>query len=351
MQHIFINPDADRPPTRDLPRAVVMPDRLPPAKETKHHPSDGGNENASLFFVGTATTIMFVPNFLPAGDEAAFGAGVSSERRTHPAVELHDLPRIDLVLLSHYHKDHFDQKVEASLRRDLSIITTPHARVQLTNKDDSFTNVFALAPFETGMVEVAGTGGPKRPLVRVTGMPGKHVPCNAVVERLNKLAHAIPPTNGWMLELGTGADTSDPTDFTCGYRIYIAGDTLVSEELYAIPERFADQPIDLMLAHLGGTLIPSPALAPLAFMVSMDATQGVQMMRLIGADVTIPIHYDDYAVFASPVEDFAREVERAGLGGKMVLLERMESYAFRVREEVGRAREEETYFGGGGHYF
>lgn len=32
-------------------------------------------------------------------------------RQTNPAVDLHDLPRIDLVLLSHYHADHFDQLV------------------------------------------------------------------------------------------------------------------------------------------------------------------------------------------------------------------------------------------------
>lgn len=89
-------------------------------------------------------------------------------------------------------RDHFDQKVEASLRRDIPIITTPHARVQLTNKGgDSFTNVSALHPFETGLVEIGGTGGPKRPLLRVTGMPGKHVPSNAVVGLLNKMANAV----------------------------------------------------------------------------------------------------------------------------------------------------------------
>lgn len=88
--------------------------------------------------------------------------------------------------------DHFDQKVEASLRRDIPIITTPHARVQLTNKGgESFTNVSALAPFETGLVEIGGTGGPKRPLLRITGMPGKHVSSNAVVGLLNKMANAV----------------------------------------------------------------------------------------------------------------------------------------------------------------
>lgn len=43
------------------------------------------------------------PNFLHAGDHVHLGPGVSSTRRTDPSVDLHDLPRIDLVLLSHYH--------------------------------------------------------------------------------------------------------------------------------------------------------------------------------------------------------------------------------------------------------
>jgi hypothetical protein len=60
MQGIFIDPTVQQPPTRDLPRAVVLPDTLPTPKETKHHPTDGGNENASVFFVGNATVIMFV---------------------------------------------------------------------------------------------------------------------------------------------------------------------------------------------------------------------------------------------------------------------------------------------------
>jgi hypothetical protein len=60
MQRIFINPEDDRPATRDLPSGVTMPDDLPPPKEVKLHPSGVGNENASLFFVGTATTIMLV---------------------------------------------------------------------------------------------------------------------------------------------------------------------------------------------------------------------------------------------------------------------------------------------------
>lgn len=94
-------------------------------------------------------------------------------------------------------------------------------------------------------------------------------------------------------------------------------------------------------------MIPSPTLSPLGFMVSMDAAQGVRLMRMIEPDVTIPIHYDDYEIFASGLEEFTKEVTKSRLEGRVVVLERRESYRFRVRGEVWRARSEETYFGGG----
>lgn len=101
------------------------------------------------------------------------------------------------------------------------------------------------------------------------------------------------------------------------------------DELKEIPERYKDQNIDLMLIHLGGTSIPSPSLPLL--MVTMDAKQGVQLMKLINPDVTIPIHYDDYDVFLSPLSDFRKAVEEAGLGDKVVYLDRKDRFDFMVK--------------------
>lgn len=75
-----------------------------------------------------------------------------------------------------------------------------------------------------------------------------------------------------------------------GGRIYISGDTLLVPELKEIPTRYAGQNIDLMLIHLGGTNIPSPSVPLL--MVTMDAEQGLGLVKLIDPDLTIPIHYE-----------------------------------------------------------
>jgi hypothetical protein len=57
MQHITIDPKKVQPPTRDG-TAKDTPEHLPVAKASNTHPTKPGGENASIYFVGTATTIM-----------------------------------------------------------------------------------------------------------------------------------------------------------------------------------------------------------------------------------------------------------------------------------------------------
>lgn len=314
---------------------------LDPA-QTKTHPSgeSTGTENASLYFIGTATTLlewegirlMTDPNFLHSGDHVHLGPGVTGERRTNPAVELEELPSLDGILLSHYHADHFDQDVQKALDRDFLIVTTPHAKQCLTALDDPFRNVQAIDFFEKVFLEPEQREEDKsQPLIRVTGMPGKHVPPGPL-SVANDLLGAVPPTNGWMLELGykQAAQSGTEAGLDVGYRIYISGDTLFVDELKQIPKWLDGEKIDLMIIHLGGTSIPGPS-APLV-MVTMDATQGLKMMRLMDPDVTVPVHYDDYDVFMSPLDDFKKEVTDAGADGKVVYLDRGEKYAFTVRK-------------------
>jgi L-ascorbate metabolism protein UlaG (beta-lactamase superfamily) len=69
----------------------------------------------------------------------------------------------------------------------------------------------------------------------------------------------------------------------------------------------------------------------LGVLVTMDAAQGIRAVRLVDPHAAIPIHYDDYTVFKSPLEDFVRAVEAAGLADRVHYLRRGETYAFRGR--------------------
>lgn len=95
-------------------------------------------------------------------------------------------------------RDHFDREVEQSLRRDLPIITTPHAKSHLQGKGEGedFTNVYDLDFYHSMMVDIRkDSESGKSPVIKVTGMPGKHVP-SGIIGTLNDLLNAVSPDNG-----------------------------------------------------------------------------------------------------------------------------------------------------------
>lgn len=260
----------------------------------------------SIFFVGTATvilryagfTILTDPNFIHAGDHVHLGYGLTAERLTEPAIDIDALPPVDFCLLSHYHGDHFDQVAEEKLDKSMLIVTTPHAEKEL--KARGFTAVLPLETWDAARISKGAAA------VRITAMPAKHGP--PVVESL------LPEVMGSMLEFESKVDD-------VSLRLYITGDTVLIDELAEIPRRYPDIP--LALFHLGGTRI-------MGLLLTMDAEQGVEALRIINPREVIPIHYNDYEVFRSPLEDFARAVEADGLKDRIRYLAHGETYEFEV---------------------
>src|SRR5919112_3646179 len=89
----------------------------------------------SIFFIGNATmliryaefTILTDPTFIHMHDKVNLGFGLYTRRLTNPAMNIEQLPALDIVILSHFHGDHFDQVAVRELDKSLPIVTTPHA--------------------------------------------------------------------------------------------------------------------------------------------------------------------------------------------------------------------------------
>ncbi len=262
----------------------------------------------TIFFIGTATvliryagfTILTDPNFLHQGDHVHLGGGLTSARLTNPAMEMDQLPPFDLVLLSHLHEDHFDRFVQKNLDKGTTIVTTPEAAIALRHK--CFTALEPLHTWETLTV----TKGDYT--LRITAMPGKHGP--------GVMNSMLPSVMGSMLEF------QNNTGETL-VRLYITGDTLLFEDLQQIPQRYPD--IDLAMLHLGGTRI-------FGILLTMDAMQGIEAVRLINAKKNIPIHYNDYTAFKSPLEDFKSLVAMSNLEDRVHYMEHGDTYTFEVPE-------------------
>jgi L-ascorbate metabolism protein UlaG (beta-lactamase superfamily) len=264
----------------------------------QHNPAIG-----SIFFIGNATvliryggfTILTDPTFIHMHDQVSIGYGLHTTRLTNPALEIRDLPPLDLVLLSHFHGDHFDQIAERELDKSLPIVTTPAAARELEER--GFRNT---APLETWSSWSIANDISR---LRITSMPGRHGPPLSQV--------VLPEVMGSMVEF----ESPGRRNFT----LYITGDTLVIDALKEIPRRYPS--VDLALLHLGGTRV-------LGIMVTMDGSQGVDLVGIVKPKRAIPIHFDDYDVFQSPLEDFKKEVAAAGLENRVTYLDRGEAYTF-----------------------
>ena len=278
--------------------ADPAPLQLQPAS-TEPAPEDSG----SLFFIGNATvllrfggfTILTDPSFIHKHEQTWLGYGLHTERLTDPACEIADLPPLDFVLLSHFHGDHFDQAAEDALDRSLPIVTTPQSAELLAAR--GFANGWPIDRWQTQVI----TKG--RAELRITAMPGHHGP--PIVDA------ALPDVMGSLLEFS-------PTGGAPGFRLYITGDTLLIDDLEEIPRRYPE--IDLALLHLGGTRV-------LGILVSMDAEQGVKCLKVVNPRRAVPIHFDDYDVFKSPLSDFQEAVAAAGWTDRVTYLDRGDTLA------------------------
>ncbi|MDP9418067.1 MAG: MBL fold metallo-hydrolase [Actinomycetota bacterium] len=254
----------------------------------------------SIEFIGNATTLIRYggftlltdPNFLHRGQRAYLGYGLVSKRLTDPSSQVEDLPELDAVLLSHLHGDHWDRIARRSLDRGLPILTTPHASRRLQARP-GFRRAMGLRTWDSHTLVKGGR------TVRVTALPGKHA--------FGVVAALLPPVMGSLLEFG---DVSGRID----YRLYVTGDTLVFDGLHEIARRHPD--IDLGVLHLGGTRLPGGVL------VTMDGKQGAELLQIVRPRQAVPIHYDDYTVFTSPLSDFTEAVRWRGLPVEVTVVDR-----------------------------
>lgn len=60
----------------------------------------------------------------------------------------------------------------------------------------------------------------------------------------------------------------------------------------------------------------------------MDAGRGADLVELLDLPKMIPVHFDDYSVFASSLNDFRAEMARRGLGDRVIELDRGASVAY-----------------------
>jgi L-ascorbate metabolism protein UlaG (beta-lactamase superfamily) len=256
----------------------------------------------SITFIGNATmliswggfNILTDPAFNRQGEQTWLGYGLHTTRLTNPAMTIGQLPKLDLVLLSHFHGDHFDETSERELDHSLPIATTETGAEAL--RDRGFANARGLDPWTS--MEMSKDGH----TIRITSIPGRHGPPMVDI--------ALPDVMGSVIEF-----MSD----TGIYTLYITGDTLIIDELSDVGKRFPK--LDAAILHLGGTRV-------MGVTVTMDADMGIELLDIVKPPHAIAIHYNDWDVFKSPLEDFLTKTRETGWADRVTYLEHGAKHSF-----------------------
>lgn len=257
-------------------------------------------------FIGNATTVISYggitvltdPTFLHKGEHVHLGHGAYARREVEPACQVSDLPPLDVIVLSHYHGDHFDEVAARDLDKDIPIVTNDYAVRQL--RQDGFTRGYAIDTWDAqDLLKGEVT-------LRVTSMPGKHAP--------DQVGDLLPPVMGSMLDFHYGENHV--------FRLYITGDTLLHDRLHDIPRWYPN--IDLSLVHAGGTTL-------LGTVVTMTGEQAVRVVEIVRPKTAVPIHYNDYSVFLSGLDDFKSAAAKSSAPTEFHYISHGETYRFNPR--------------------
>jgi L-ascorbate metabolism protein UlaG (beta-lactamase superfamily) len=247
-------------------------------------PKSWSDERLTAAWLGHATVLINFFGFNIITDPALFprigvrlpGLTIGPKRLTAPALRVSELPRIDLVLLSHAHFDHIDMRTLHRLPRRASVITAMKTSDVL--RWTRFRDVRELRwNEETELQNSAGS-------LRARAFPVRHWGARLRTDTYRGY-------NGYVLERN-------------GHAIIFGGDSAMTDSFAGL--RRNGRPYDLAIMAIGAydPWIRSHATPEEAIRMADDA----------GATYIMPVHHQTFRLsaepFREPIERFEAALQR-----------------------------------------
>ena len=262
--------------------APYIPEYASPDLERIQHPDPN---KIQLTWVGHSTFLIQVAgmNILtdPIWSERCSPVQwIGPKRQSRPGIRFEDLPKIDVVLISHTHYDHLDRNTILKLGNSPRYFVPE--RVGAWFKNEGITNVAELPWWKSGAI------GP----LTISAVPAKHWS--------KRWAYGLEDMGWGGYVVGSPVGT-----------IYFAGDTGYHNEYFKeIGKRFPH--IDLGLIPIGAYYARE-----IFGRFHIDPEEAIKVHQEVGAKKSIGMHWGTFMLTQEPLQEppleLARQRERVGM--------------------------------------
>ena len=246
----------------------------------KPQPATWSDAQVTLAWLGHATVLINFFGIKIFTDPVLFprvgirlpGFTIGPKRLTAPALEFHELPNVDLVLLSHAHFDHLDLRTLRCFDESARVITARATRDLLKG-----TRFPYIAEIDWGQSKSLSTAAGE---IEITAFPVKH--WGARTQRDTYRGY-----NGYLIERS-------------GHRIVFAGDTAMTENFAALRRH---GPIDIAIMSIGAY---NPWIHS-----HCSPEQAIEMANAAGAHFIVPVHHQTFRLSLEPLREPIERFETA----------------------------------------
>jgi L-ascorbate metabolism protein UlaG (beta-lactamase superfamily) len=250
---------------------------------TKPEPLKWNDAQVTAAWIGHATVLINFFGIKILTDPVLFprigiripGFTIGPKRLTAPALQFHELPRIDLILLSHAHFDHFDLRTLHRFNEDTSVITAPNTADLL-----KWTRLRDITELRWGETKVLNIARQTKGNIAIRAFQVKH--WGARMQRDTQRGY-----NGYLIESRSRGSR----------RILFGGDTAMTESV-------------AKLRHYGEIDVAIMSIGAYNPWIRSHCTpeQAVEMATAAGARFVMPVHHQTFRLsfepFREPIERF-----------------------------------------------
>jgi L-ascorbate metabolism protein UlaG (beta-lactamase superfamily) len=243
---------------------------------TKPEPLKWNDAQVTAAWIGHATVLINFFGIKILTDPVLFprigirlpGFTIGPKRLTAPALEFHELPQVDLILLSHAHFDHFDLRTLHRFNEDTSVITASNTADLLR-----WTGLRDTAELRWGETKVLHIASQTKGPIAISAFQVKH--WGARTQRDTHRGY-----NGYLIESRSRERR----------RILFAGDTAMTDSFAKL-----GPPIDLAIMSIGAY---NPWIHS-----HCTPEQAVEMATAAGAQFIMPVHHQTFRLSFEPLRE------------------------------------------------